>query len=94
MLVSDSAIAEVRDKGLSPEIESYLKLSLQNKMRIRFHSHPHPRFRFALISTKLGPTGQMSVKGTKLALQCARFNGHFFTDHQSLSIHSKEPQEM
>lgn len=83
MLVSDSAIAEVRDKLLSPEIESCLKLSLQNKMRVRFHSHPHPRFRFALISAKLVLTGQMSVKGTKLALQCARLNGHFFTDHQS-----------
>lgn len=79
MLVSIPA--EVRDKGLSPEIESHLKLSLQSKKHIRFHPHPHPRFGFALISTKLVLTGQINIKGTKLAPHRTRLNAHFSTHH-------------
>lgn len=76
-----TAAAEVRDKGLSPEIESRLKLSLQSKKHIRFHPHPHPGFGFALINTKLVLTGQINIKGTKLAPHHTRLNGHFSTDH-------------
>lgn len=82
MQVSGSASAEASDKGLSAETESCLKLVLLSKMHIRFHPHLHPRFSFALISTKLVLTGQINVKGTKLAPHPVRLNGPFFSDHQ------------